>query len=84
MHVVSSGAVKLYSNCNLRLVSVAIFPLNQILPVLSPWLFMAFYRAAMLCNRGTSRGPVSVRVSPSVTSRCSIETDERIELVFGM
>jgi len=36
----------------------------------------------MLCNRGTSRGPVSVRVSPSVTSRCSIETDERIELGF--
>jgi len=34
--------------------------------------------------RGTSHGPVSVCVCPSVTSRCSIETDERIELVFGM
>ena len=38
-----------------------------------------FYRA-MLCIRGTSHGPVSV----SVTSRCSIETAERIELVFGV
>jgi len=37
----------------------------------------------MLCIRGTSHWPVSVR--PSVTSRCSIETTERIELVdFGM
>ena len=40
-----------------------------------------FYRA-MLSILGTSHGPVSVRLS--VTSRCSIETDERIELVFGM
>ena len=40
-----------------------------------------FYRA-MLSIRGTSHGPVSVRLS--VTSRCSIETAERIELVFGM
>ena len=32
--------------------------------------------------RGTSHGPVSICVCPSVTSRCSIETDERIELVF--
>jgi len=31
---------------------------------------------AMLCIRGTSHGPVSVSVSVSVTSRCSIETDE--------
>ena len=38
-----------------------------------------FYRA-MLCIRGTSHGPVSVCLS--VTSRCSIETDERIELGF--
>ena len=42
-----------------------------------------FYRA-MLCIRGTSRGPVSVRLSVSVTSRCSIETAERIVLGFGM
>jgi len=40
-----------------------------------------FYRA-MLSILGTSHGPVSVRLS--VTSRCCIETDERIELVFGM
>jgi len=39
----------------------------------------SFY-SAMLCIRGTSHGPVSV--CPSVTSRCSIETAERIELVF--
>jgi len=38
-----------------------------------------FYRA-MLCIRGTSHGPVSVRLS--VTSRSSTETDERIELGF--
>ena len=40
-----------------------------------------FY-SAMLCIRGTSHGPVSVRLS--VTSRCSTKTAERIELVFGM
>jgi len=40
-----------------------------------------FYRA-MLCVRGTSHGPVSVRLS--VTSRSSAKTDERIELVFGV
>ena len=34
----------------------------------------------MLCIRGTSHGPVSV--SLSVASRYSIETAERIELVF--
>jgi len=36
----------------------------------------------MLCIRGTSHSRVSVRLS--VTSRCSIETAERTELVFGM
>ena len=41
-----------------------------------------FYRA-MLCIRGTGHGPVSVRLCPSVTSRCSIETAERIELVLA-
>jgi len=37
-----------------------------------------FYRA-MLCIRGTSHGPVSVRLSvrPSVTSRCSTKTAKR-------
>jgi len=40
----------------------------------------SFYRA-MLSIRGTSHGPVSVRLS--VTSRSSIETTEGIELVFG-
>jgi len=39
-----------------------------------------FYRA-MLSIRGTSHGPVSVRLS--VTSRCSIEMVERIELVLA-
>jgi len=34
----------------------------------------------MLCIRGTSHGPVPV--SLSVTSRYSIETDERIKLVW--
>jgi len=43
----------------------------------------SFYRA-MLCIRGTSHGPVSVCVCPSVTSRSSTKTTERIELVFGM
>ena len=38
----------------------------------------------MLCIRGTSHGPVSASVCPSATSRYSVETDERIELVFGM
>ena len=42
---------------------------------------IGFYRA-MLCIRGTSHGPVSVCLS--VTSRSSVETAERIELVFGM
>ena len=42
---------------------------------------MDFYRA-MLCVRGTSHGPVSVRLS--VTSRSSAKTDERIEVVFGV
>jgi len=40
-----------------------------------------FY-CAVLCIRGTSHGPVSV--CPSVTSQSSIETAERIELVFGV
>jgi len=48
---------------------------------------VGFYRRAMLCVRGrpTSHGPVclSVCVRPSVTSRCSIETAERIELVLA-
>ena len=43
----------------------------------------SFYRA-MLCMLGTSHEPVSVSVSVSVTSRYSVETAERIKLVFGM
>jgi len=35
-----------------------------------------FYRA-MLCIRGTSHGPVSVSVRPSVTSRSSTKTAKR-------
>ena len=42
-----------------------------------------FYRA-MLCIRGTSHGPVFVCLCPSVTSRSSTKTAERIGLVFGM
>jgi len=42
-------------------------------------ILATFYRA-MLCIRGTSYEPVSV----SVCHKCSIETVERIELVFGM
>ena len=37
--------------------------------------------ARRYASAGTSYGPVSVCLS--VTSWCSIETDERIELVFG-
>jgi len=36
------------------------------------------------CIRGTSHGPVSVRVRLSVTSRSSTKTVERIGLFFGM
>ena len=45
--------------------------------------FSRLYRV-MLSIRGTSHGPVSVCVCLSVTSRSSIETDERIGLVLGM
>jgi len=43
---------------------------------------MRFYRA-MLCIRGTSHGPVSVRVRLSVTCRSSTKMVERIGLVFS-
>jgi len=41
-------------------------------------MYYHFYRA-MLCIRGTSYGPVSVRLSVrlSVTSRCSTKTAKR-------
>ena len=45
----------------------------------SPLFTWCFYRA-MPCIRGT----IAMALCPSVTSRCSIETDERIELVFSM
>ena len=35
-------------------------------------------------SAGNSYGPVSVAVCLSVTSRCSIKRDERINLPFGM
>jgi len=56
-----------------------VFPVPVRFPVGPVFIFTRFYRA-MLCIRGTSHGPVSV--CPSVTSRSSIETAERIELVF--
>ena len=37
----------------------------------------SFYRA-MLCIRGTNHGPVSVRLSVSVTSRSSTKTAKRM------
>ena len=40
----------------------------------SLYIYVSFYRA-MLCIRGTSHGPVSVRLS--VTSRCSTKTAKR-------
>jgi len=42
----------------------------------------SFLPARRYASAGTSHVPVSVCLS--VTSRSSIETDERIELVFGM
>ena len=44
----------------------------------------SFFYRAMLCIRCTSRDPVSVCVCPTVTSRSSTKTAERIEVVFGM
>jgi len=43
-----------------------------------------FLAARRYASAGTSYVPVSVSVCRSVTSRCSVETDERIWLVFGM
>ena len=40
--------------------------------------------AQRYASAGTSYGPVSVCVCLSVTSRSSIETAERIGLLFGM
>jgi len=45
---------------------------------------MTYFYHTMLCIHGTSHGPVSISVCPSVTSWCFAETAERIELVFGM
>jgi len=71
--------------------------LSDLIPVVLPNIFifcvefytilcflykiLCFY-CATLRIRGTSHGPVSV--CPSVTSRSSTKTAERIELVFGM
>jgi len=46
-----------------------------------------FYRAMIRIRGILAMGlwlSVCVRLCPSVTSRCSIEAVERIELVFGM
>ena len=43
-----------------------------------------FLPARRYASAGASYGPVSMFVCLSVSSQCSIETDGRIELVFGM
>ena len=43
-----------------------------------------FLRARRYASACTSYGPVSVSACLSVTSWCSVEPAERIELVFGM
>ena len=50
------------------------------------WLSHTFLPARRHASAGTSYDPVSVSASVclSVTSRCSIEMDGRIELVFGV
>ena len=54
----------------------------------SAWAYIwtEFLPARRYASAGTIHGPVSVSVSVclSVTSRCSIKMDKRIELVFGM
>ena len=44
---------------------------------------LIFTRATLYASAGTSCGPVSVRLSVCVTSRCSIKTVGLIDLVFG-
>jgi len=74
--IVVVGMVKnLLSYCNAIIKIVSMYYYGNI-------LCFHFY-CAMLCIRGTSRGPVSVRlsvclsVSLSVTSRCSTRTAKR-------
>jgi len=49
-------------------------------PIMVVWRPMEFFPRDVM-HRGTSHGPVSLRLS--VTSRCSIETSERIELILA-
>jgi len=70
----------LFSDCEIYLAYVCwlyVILFNLLFPVFQKNLSnVSFYRA-MLCIRGTSHGPVSVRVRPSVTSRSSTKTAKR-------
>jgi len=57
--------------CRRALVSLSVCPSQD----------LVFTRATLCRYSGCS--PVYVRLYVSVTSRCSVETDELIELVFG-
>jgi len=61
--------------------------LNQTdLDLLRDFLNKQYLLALRYAGAGTSYGPVSVclSVSVSITSRSSVETDERIELVYSL
>jgi len=64
---------------------VQLMPLLSKNPIISFLIKIqtGFYRA-MLSISGISHGPVSFSLCLSVTSRCSIKTDEGIGLVFGV
>jgi len=48
------------------------------------WNDMPILPARRYASAGSSYGPVSACLCPSVTSRCSVETDGRNNLGFGM
>ena len=59
--------------------------LNQTdLDLLRDFLNKQYLPALRYAGAGTGYGPVSVCLSVSVTSRSSVETDERIELVYSL
>jgi len=60
--------------------------LSTAIRISAPLVVPPFLPARRYASAGTSYGPVSVCLSLclSVTSRSSIQTAERIELVFGM